>query len=161
MTIFNNANNYYDRMEWAQNLIKENGYGYARRIKEALDAAIAKLERLPKDDPGLEENDLEKMKDSRDALIIVLGRHRVYGFIAPGVEAIKRVKKHGEEQRKKRSKRQTWKGITQDQIEERNRSIITAFNNSRRKAGFAERVAGKYGLQPRQIRNIIKKAVGN
>lgn len=161
MTIFNNANAYCDRMEWAQNLIKEHGYRHSKWLKESLDATITKLESMPKDDPSLEGNDLEKMRDSRDALIIVLMRHRAYRVLAPGVEAIKRVKKHGEEQRKKRLKRQTWKGKTRDQIEERNQSIITEFKNSRRKAGFAERVADKYGLQPRQIRNITKKAAGN
>lgn len=91
MSIFDNTNTYLERMAYAEELIEKHGLIFAERIKQTLDATIKELESLPIDDPRLMENDLEKMKDSKDALSIATGRQRMKNVVVPGVEAIKRV----------------------------------------------------------------------
>jgi hypothetical protein len=78
--------------------------------------------------------------------------------------AMERTEQHGQVQREKREKRQTWNGLTRQQLLERDQKIIEHFQRSRKKGltmgGFSERHAAKYHLSPRFVRLILKKAVG-
>ena len=77
-------------------------------------------------------------------------------------EAMERSEKHSQEQRQKRAKRQTWKGLTREQLTERNQKIVDHFKKNRLKpSSYAQRYAAKNGLSPRSVRLILSKAVGN
>jgi hypothetical protein len=58
-----------------------------------------------------------------------------------------------------RTKRQTWHGLTKEQIEKRNQKIIDKFNNSKLSMNhFAEKYQNEFELKPSQIRTIIRNA---
>lgn len=59
----------------------------------------------------------------------------------------------------KREKRQTWGGLTKEQIKDRDQKIIDKFNNSKLTMNsFAEKYYLKFNLSTSQIRTIIRKA---
>ena len=65
-------------------------------------------------------------------------------------------------QSEKGSKRRTRNGITPAERSERDQKIFQHFKKTRLKpSGFAEKHAAKFGLKPRSVRLILKKAVGS
>lgn len=65
-------------------------------------------------------------------------------------------------QRQKRAKRQTWKGLTREEMEVRDEKILELFRESKLNMNaWSLKYANVYNLSPRQIRNIIKKHIGS
>lgn len=72
---------------------------------------------------------------------------------------VKAGKKFNLQQKEKRTKRQTWHGLSKEQIEKRNQKIIDKFNNSKLSMNhFAEKYQNEFELKPSQIRTIIRNA---
>jgi hypothetical protein len=75
--------------------------------------------------------------------------------------------KYRDKQSEKARKPRSHEDKTPIEIRARNNQIIEDFKEARRKnprikaSGFAEKHGDEYGLKPRQVRNILKMAVGN
>jgi len=140
---------YQDRFE-LEKIRSMPGYSnYSPRLRKRLEAKIEELRNL--------EVELKKAVKDPDFV-----RRLEQSAVR---EAMERSEKHSKTQQRKRGKRQTWRGMTRDQLSERNQKIINDYYKKPRKshltiAGFAERYAAKYGLKPKQVRNILSKAVG-
>lgn len=64
---------------------------------------------------------------------------------------------HSLNQKEKRNKRQTWGGLTKDQIKERDQRITDKFKNSKlTMSNFAKKKKDEFGLSETQIRTIIR-----
>jgi len=70
--------------------------------------------------------------------------------------------KRRNKQKKTRSKRTTWKGLSQDELEKRNQKIKEHFQKSKLKPNsFAKKHSAKYKLSTRRITQIIQSQVGS
>lgn len=116
---------------------------------------IAKLEDLPWN-PKIEA----EIKECRD-IILNLKRNR-YNIIEKRMaESMKVAKKYSRDQGQKRGKRQTWKGLTREQLSSRDQSIIEHFRKTGlTKNNYSNKYAKKYALKPTTVRHILSKAVG-
>ena len=75
---------------------------------------------------------------------------------------VKTGKKFNLNQKEKRNKRQTWGGLTKEQIKERDQKIIDKFKNSKLSMNsFAEKHKIELELSPSKIRTIIRPAKKN
>ena len=144
MKIFQDAELYISLQDWARSTFKTLGYEGARELKSKIDGAIRKGKK----------SDNEKLRGMSFSLMQEIQRARIGGLIE-GVESQK--------QASKRARRQTWRGMSRDQISKRNETIIEDFKKSRlnHPSTFAIKNANKYGISARTIRLIIQKAVGN
>ncbi len=62
-------------------------------------------------------------------------------------------------QKLKRGKRKTWRGLNKEEIKKRNQKITDKFNNSKLTSNnFANKYQNEFDLKPSQIRTIIRKA---
>lgn len=162
MRILKDADEYIETMDWAEKTVDELGTDGAKKLMEATDIKIKDIENQPGSGRKATMFDIEKLKSVSFCLSRVLQKRRLKTFMAPGLEAIKRVKKHSENQQKRRSKRQTWNGLTREEREKRNQKIIEHFKKTPLKpSSFAQKYASKYGLKPRRVRDILSKGVGS
>lgn len=82
--------------------------------------------------------------------------------ITPVEPIVEHWQKFGKVQSEKARKPRARNNITPAQRWERNEKIIRAFKKSPlNPSSFSQKNAPKYGLQPRQIRHILKKALGS
>ncbi len=161
MKILEDANEYINLQAWARKQIEELGYASTEKLKETIDRAIKKKEEPPK----FNASDIKKLEDMSFMLLMALNEWRLKSFMAPGIEAIKGVKKHGQEQSQRRAKRQTWKGLNQEEILARDQRINEDFRKSRlTKNNYAKKNANKYAkeyhIKAETLRKILSKAVG-
>lgn len=82
--------------------------------------------------------------------------------IRPAESLIEMGQGFSDTQKKKRENRQTWRGLKAEQIMERNKKIVEHFNKTHlTHTRFADKHCLKYGLKSRQVRDILKKALGS
>lgn len=114
--------------------------------------------RTPKIDAKIEELrnlelKLKKAMANRDF------KNRLFeGAVLRSMES---AEKHGQEQQRKRGKRQTWKGLTREQLSSRDQNIIEHFRKTHlSKNNFSNKYAKKYARKPSTVRHILSRAVG-
>jgi hypothetical protein len=151
MKFLTDANEYLKLSDWAEKVIEKHGVDGANKIWGIVDRAIKHPE-----SQGAIKMDIEKLEGISASLTLAINEHRLKTFMAPGIEAVKRVKKYGQEQSGRRNKR------TFDHLKERNQKIIEHFKEHFKKTGmskrsFAELHTAEFGLKTSQIRSILSK----
>ncbi len=127
--------------------------GILEDLRQKLKGDIAKLE---SEDPHPDE-ELTDKKDQLQKITHAINQHRVQIYFKPLIEKKEIADGYQERQKGIRGKRQTWKGLTKEQIAMRNKKIIAAWQTSKLlENSFAERQAKKHNLSITQIKNIIR-----
>lgn len=126
------------------------------KIKDIIKKSIKNLEltspRTPEIKKELRENDEKIMWLSH-----AINRQRTYNYFKPIIEKKKIAERYKRSQKEIRSKRKTWKGLSQAEREERNKTMKEHFQKSKlTPSSFAKKHSKKYDLSTKQIRIIIQ-----
>ena len=157
MNIFEDPTAYFDRMDFARKVIEKHGAATARKVMKLLEKGVKELSVLPPGDARLSENDIEKMKNSVDALYLTLADHDRKEFLSPGIEAIAQVKKTKEE---RSSGGANSHGMTQEERKQRNDQLqpeIERLCHAGKTYSSAKIIVGrKFELHPRTVGKYTK-----
>ena len=106
MRILEDGDAYIVMMDWAEETVDALGIDGARKLKEMVDANIKDMEKQPASEK--QKLELDKLVSVSFCLSRIIQKRKLKIFMAPGLEAIERVKKHNQDQQKRRLKRETW-----------------------------------------------------
>jgi hypothetical protein len=151
MKLLTDPDRFIEMMDWAEKTVSQSGAPGGRRLQDVIDKKIKEGRARNR-----RASEVEELEEMSFCLSKALSDRWLKDSMTPGMEAVKRVKKHGQTQSEKRQKRQTWKGLNPEQRAARNKKMVEHFKKTGlSKRSFAERHAAKYGLKISQIRSIL------
>lgn len=151
MKILTDAAEYINSQAWAEKTVEELGAGAAGKMVEAIQAKIGSCKSRNRHAALV-----DKLEGLSACLTIAINARRLRDFMAPGIEAVRRVKKHSQAQSNRRQNRRTWKGMTKDQLAARDREIVADYKQTKlTRNHFATKHAADYGLKWRRIMDIL------